>query len=203
MARPRRYDLDDLLDHARALWVEHGQAGLTIRALSGRSGASNGAIYNAFGTRDNLLARVWLREAEEFLRYQRQQARTALRADGPRAAVEAAALAPAAYAQAHEDAARLLLAVRPGDLMDGDLGAVERAELGRLRDQVRRLVRELAQALWGRSDRTTRTLMAWCVTDLPGRLLLAGRAGGGPTDPVARHALVHAVRGITGADPPG
>ena len=79
MGRPRQYDLDDLLAHARDLWVGRGVDGLTIRALSAASGASNGAVYHAFGSRDGLLARVWAEEAGRFLTFQRDRVAEATR----------------------------------------------------------------------------------------------------------------------------
>ena len=78
VGRPRAHDVDVLLDHARTLWVEQGVSGVTIRALSVETGASNGAIYHAFGSRDGLLVRVWSREAERFLAVQSDAVDTAL-----------------------------------------------------------------------------------------------------------------------------
>ena len=72
MARPREHDLDELLDHARAIWVREGRKALTIRSLSSASGVSNGAIYNAFGARGSVLAAVWIREADSFILFQRE-----------------------------------------------------------------------------------------------------------------------------------
>lgn len=196
MARPRLHDLDQLLDHARDLWSEDGPNALTIRALSTRSGVSNGAIYNAFGARANLLARVWLREAGAFLRFQAEAVTQAMGDDDRTAAVVAAALSPADYVRHREaSAARLLLSVRLDDLLQQDLGPDERARLLDLRRQLGRLVRQLAEHLWGTSDATTTTLIRYCVIDLPGALLLAENK---LTDPLARHALELAVRGIAG-----
>ena len=79
MGRPRQYDLADLLGHARDLWIGRGVDGLTIRALSSASGASNGAVYHAFGSRDGLLARVWAEEAGRFLTFQRDRVAEAMR----------------------------------------------------------------------------------------------------------------------------
>ncbi|WP_435770841.1 TetR/AcrR family transcriptional regulator [Nocardioides sp. SYSU DS0651] len=199
MARPRSHDLDDLLDHARALWVEGGTSGLTIRALSTRSGVSNGAIYNAFGSRDNLLARVWVREADAFLDFQAAEADRAAAHGTPHDAVAAAALAPASYAEREEEAARLLLAVPVGEVVNADLAPEVGAQVQDQRRRLGRLIRDLAERLWGRSDRSATTLVTYCLVDLPGRLLLATAR---PTDPLARHALEQAVRGITAAAPP-
>lgn len=199
MGRPRLHDLETLLDHARALWVEAGTTGVTIRALSARSGVSNGAIYNAFGSRENLLARTWSREARMFLAFQRDAVEASTAGGDAADGVLAAALAYADYATDREEAARLLTTVAVGAVMAYDVGDDARAELDELRRQLGVLVVELSLALWGRRDVRATALVTMCVVDLPGALLLShGRI----TDPLARHALTNAVRGITNATPP-
>ncbi|UYP20883.1 TetR/AcrR family transcriptional regulator [Rhodococcus sp. Z13] len=200
VGRPRRHDRGALLDHARDLWVERGTAGVTIRALSSASGVSNGAIYNAFTSRDGLLAAVWTREAAHFLDFQYAAVDRARAEDGSAAdTVVAAALAPARYAASNERAAHLLLAVRPDDLVTPELTDEQRHELLELRKVLGELIVRLADAQWGRRDRNAVTLIRYCIVELPGALLLRG---GGLLDPVAHHALEHAVRGIVSAPPP-
>lgn len=200
MGRPRQYDLADLLAHARGLWIGRGLDGVTIRALSSVSGASNGAVYHAFGSRDGLLARVWAEEAGHFLTFQRDRVAEALRACDARAALVAAALAPAAYAIDNEDGARLLLAATADDLLTSELDEEGRTQLLGLQRELGALLIDLAEALWGRRDRTAVTAVRHCVVTLPGALLLNVD---GITDPLARHALERAVRGIASTPPPG
>ncbi len=200
MGRPRRYGLDDLLRHARALWIESGAAGVTIRALSAASGASNGAVYHAFGSRDGVLARVWAVEADDFLRFQRQRADEALHGPDPVSALVAAALAPADYAVADRDSARLLLSADADELDTPALDDDGSRRLHRLRNELGRLHIDLARALWGRRDHAAVTAVRHCVVSLPGTLLLKADD---ITDPLARHVLEHAVRGVAAAPPPG
>lgn len=201
MARPRTHDLDVLLDHARALWVQEGDAGVTVRALAGASGVSNGAIYHSFGTRDALLLRAWCREAEAFLDHQRHEVDAALAepATDVAEAVVAAALAPASYAVHHEVGARLLLATVPERLVTEQVGEEDRRRALALRERVGDLVTDLADRLWQRRDRVATQLVRHCVVDLPGALLLNER---GVRDPVAQHALRRAVLGVVRAAPP-
>ena len=199
MGRPRQYDVDDLLAHARDLWIGRGVDGLTIRALSAASGASNGAVYHAFGSRDGLLARVWAEEAGRFLTFQRDRVADAMREGDATEALVAAALAPAAYAKDNEDGARLLLAATADDLLTSELDEEGRTQLLGLQKELGGLLVELASALWERRDRAAVMVVRHCVVTLPGALLLnADRI----TDPLARHALEHAVRGIAAASPP-
>ncbi|WP_121256923.1 TetR/AcrR family transcriptional regulator [Nocardioides ferulae] len=199
MARPREHDRDALLDHALHLWVEQGTGGLTIRALSSRSGASTGALYHAFGSRDVILARVWAREAERFLAFQRRAVERALAEGSPRDAVVAAALAPADYVHHDEPAARLLLAVTPRDLAEGEVGPEDRERLRALRRALGALITELAERVWTATDPAAVALVRSCLVELPSALLLARDR---VDDPVARHALEHAVRGVLAQPPP-
>lgn len=199
MGRPREHSLEELLDHARDLWAEEGTPGLTIRALSARSGVSSGAIYHAFGSRETLLARAWAREARAFLTFQSASVEEALRSGGARPAVLAAALALADYADTQEQAARLLMAVDVATVLGYDLDAATRADLDGLRSDLGAMIVALSDALWGRTDPEATGLVTMCVVDLPSRLLLSrGRVA----SPLARHALAAAVDGITSTDPP-
>lgn len=199
MGRPRQYDLDALLDHARQLWIDQGMAGVTIRALISASGASNGAVYHAFGSRDGLVARVWAREAAKFLAFQRELVNLEMSRSDPVSALVAAALTPASYAIEDEDGARLLLAANADQLMTPELDAEGHADLLRLQLQLGELLAELATALWNRHDRAAVTTVRYCVVNLPGTLLLKSK---GITDPVAQHTLEHAVRGVASLPPP-
>jgi len=197
--RPRQHDPADLLHHTRSLWAQHGTAGVTIRALAARAGVGNGVIYSAFGSRSNLLARAWCREARGFLAYQHRLVDEALHASGPGEAVAEAALALATYARSNETGSRILLAAQARELMAWDLGPEERAEVEQLRSDVGGLVTRLAEELWGRTDARAVALVRICVVDLPGRLLLRDER---LDSELAQHALREAVRGITAAEPP-
>jgi hypothetical protein len=114
-------------------------------------------------------------------------------------AVVAAALATSDYASHSEAAARLLLAVSLDDLRQAEVGAREGESLDQLRLAVGGLVLRLSEQVWGRTDGPAARLIKYCVVDLPSALLLAqGRLA----DPIARHALEQAVRGIVAHPPP-
>lgn len=199
MGRPRRYDLDVLHDHARRLWIDKGIDDVTMRALSTESGASNGAVYHAFGSRSGLLARVWSTEAQKFLTFQRSRVVGALRDGDPVSALVTAALTPASYALEDADGARLLLSTNADRLMTPELDAEAEGRLRRLQRDLGALLIDLAEAMWGRRDRAAVTAVQYCVVDLPAALLLKNAD---ITDPLARHVLEHAVRGIASAPPP-
>ena len=199
MGRPRRFDPDELADHARSLWVEHGKSGVTTRALVAASGASNGAVYHAFGSRDGLLARVWAREAADFLTFQQDAVTRAMSDGGAVDGLVEAALAPARYAETNAEGGRLLLSATVDELMTAGLTDEGRSQLRRRQQELGSLLAELSTALWRRQDTAALTTVRYCVVDLPGALLLRSP---GVTDPIAHHALELAVRGIAAEPPP-
>src|SRR5689334_7011428 len=66
MPRPLLHDPDAVLDAVRDLLVEGGPRAAGIRAIAERSGAPSGSLYHRFGSRDELVARAWLRAVRRF-----------------------------------------------------------------------------------------------------------------------------------------
>lgn len=201
MGRPREHDVDALIDRATALVVERGVHGLTLRELAKESGASNGAIYHAFGSRSGLVARAYLREAERFLVVQQELVEEALERDrddrfGP---VVAAAQAASVVAERSPTSASFLLLVRLDELLEKDVPDDLRERLRGLRRQVGTVLTRLAGLALGRDDALAVDAVRACVVDVPTGLLLRG---GRLTDPHAVARVEAAVRGIMAAVPP-
>lgn len=53
--RPRKFDADQLLDSTVDTFWKHGLAGTTTRVLEDTLGVSQSSLYNAFGSKDQLL----------------------------------------------------------------------------------------------------------------------------------------------------
>jgi AcrR family transcriptional regulator len=51
---------DQILEAAQACFAEHGYAATTIEQIAARSGASNGSIYHHFGSKDGILAALYV-----------------------------------------------------------------------------------------------------------------------------------------------
>ncbi|ONM48071.1 TetR/AcrR family transcriptional regulator [Nocardia donostiensis] len=66
MARPRRFTDDQILDAARNLLADPAITRPGIAAISSASGIPTGSIYVRFASRDELLARLWLRSIRRF-----------------------------------------------------------------------------------------------------------------------------------------
>jgi AcrR family transcriptional regulator len=195
MPRPRTHAPESVLDAAEELLVERGRAGLTVRALSGRAGVSNGSIYHAFGTLEDVVAGAWLRRAEEFLTLQRDGADEALARGDARGAVQAAADAPARLAEGNLRAARLLVALERDELLTDAVAGPVADRLRALDAALLDTLRVLARAVRGRADGPAVDVITTCVVHLPTALLFPPiRAGQVP--PLTRTQLAAAVGAV-------
>lgn len=220
MPRPRVHDPELLLDAAERLAVESGLAAVTVRALSGVSGVSNGAIYHAFGSRAGLVGQAWLRAARRFLDMQDEMVAVALRLGAtPEAAIDAvvaAADAPARFTVEQPMSGRFLLTVSrsellghtdsPADIRAGipadtplDLPEGLAADLQALDQRLTDLFVTLSRALWGHADRYSVEVIRDCVVELPNALLLRGRRA---PDPAVRERIAACVRAVLALGPP-
>ena len=202
MARPRTHDLDSLLDAAEHLLATQGGSGVTIRALAQATGASSGTLYHAFGSRSDLLARMWLRAAKRFLGMQEEAIDRILGdSEDYDLAVEATvavASVPAAIGAEAPDTATVLLRFRRDEILGQDISENLRLELEELDSQLLAVLTRLSLALWNRRDRPAIETVAICVVDLPTAILINRRER--MIDPL--HALESAVRGVLSAPPP-
>jgi AcrR family transcriptional regulator len=205
--RPRSHDLDSLLDVAEQIAGAAGPAGLTLRRLAAEAGASNGSIYHAFSSKEELLARVWARAARLLLTFQTARAEAALTnraANGASAieAVAAVAVAPADFANDHPPAARLFLMQRRDQLVAQNLPAPVADELEAIQADFTGLLIQLAQARWARRDRIAVEAIAACVVDLPGGLMHRKLRTGIPVDSQTKAQIDAACRAILGLELP-
>ncbi|MFI9503908.1 TetR/AcrR family transcriptional regulator [Nocardia sp. NPDC052566] len=196
MPRPRTHDPDTVLDAAETLAVRAGPAAVTIRAVASATGASNGAIYHTFGSRAELLGRMWLRAARRFLALQTEQVDARENATD---AVLAAAETPAVFAERHPESSRLLLVLDRDALLGDDLPAELATELSAVDETLVRLMVGLSRRLWGRGDRAAVDVLTLCVVDLPTAILLRRDR---LTGPIARDQLRAAVRAVLAVGPP-
>jgi AcrR family transcriptional regulator len=173
VGRPREHSTDAILDAARSLALEQGARAATAEAISARSGASIGSLYNRFGSRDAILAAVWERALGRF----QGPFVEALRGEDVRACALAAAAWIVRFARTESEDARLLAAFRPEDVLT-DPGSPAAQRLGSGNAAILGALRDLAAHAGGRPRRRTLELLTLAVVDLPGgairRRLLAG-----------------------------
>ncbi|MGX8904302.1 TetR family transcriptional regulator [Streptomyces netropsis] len=162
MARPPRFDLDQLLDAAVRLAAASGPAGVTMSAVAKEVGAPSGSVYHRFAGRTVLLAEVWLRTVEHF----QEGWFAALEGEAdPRRSGSAAARHVVAWSRAHpQEAALLLYGARDFGRAEWPGEQADRADRGHRR--VRDAVAGLATAL-GATDTAARERVSLAVIDLP------------------------------------
>lgn len=162
MAPPRKHETDVILDAARALVLDGGPRAASVAAIAKASGAPAGTLYHRFGNRDGILTAAWLRALERF------QAR-ALAAGGETPTDTAVAMAVSAVGFARElpDDARLLLTIRPGDLLDDEPDAAFRETLAAMNAPLTERIAVLARRLYGNDRPRSVDAVARAVADLP------------------------------------
>ena len=192
MPRPQIHATDTMLDAARDLLLREGSRSATMEAIAGASGAPTGSIYHRFGSRDELIARLWIRAVH------RSQASfvAALEQGDPREAALAGAMSIVDFCQEHPADAQLLVAFRREDLIHAIPRGELAEELERLNRPVERAVVQLARRLYGSRARAAldRTLLA--VFDLPYGAVRRHLIAGAPLPQGLRADLARAVVGV-------
>lgn len=161
MAPPRKHETDAILDATRALVLADGPRAAGVAAIAEASGAPAGTLYHRFGSRDGVLIALWLRTLDRF-----QSRVLAVDGDSRDAAVAMAGVAVAFARECPEDA-RLLVTLRPADLLDGrdDAGFTEalRQRNAPLLERLRAVAREL----YGTAEARALDAVYRAVVDLP------------------------------------
>ncbi|MFD7072851.1 TetR/AcrR family transcriptional regulator [Nocardioides sp. NPDC059952] len=168
MSRQRLHTLDDLLDVAEQIVTSGDPSGLTLRSLAAAAGASNGTIYHAFGSKDVLLARLWLRS---WCRLGDLMAESMGQGATGEDAVVAVALTPVEFVRRFPASARLFFAQRRDQLFSADLPPEIETELATVQEKFVEVLITLARGVWDRGDRVAVEAIAVCVVDLPGGIL--------------------------------
>jgi AcrR family transcriptional regulator len=152
-----------MLDVARDLLLEEGAHGATIEAISAVSGAPTGSIYHRFGSRDELVTRLWMRAVR------RSQAAflDAVDVDDPALAAVSGGMSIFDFCRAQPRDARLLVSFRYEDLVRAAPQGPLADELRELNRPVEAAVAGLARALHGRATPAAVGHVLLVVFDLP------------------------------------
>ncbi|HWJ49383.1 MAG TPA: helix-turn-helix domain-containing protein [Solirubrobacteraceae bacterium] len=177
MPRPALHPTDELLDAARDLVVEAGPRAAGIRDIARRSGAPSGSLYHRFGSRDELVARAWLRAVRRFQAGYLE----ALGQEEPREAAACAVRFGVAFALSAPADARLLLDYSRAGLLDSEPEGEVADEVARVNAPLEAAVRDLAVRVFGDAGVEAIERTSYAVIDLPlavvRRHLLAGTLG--------------------------
>ncbi|MFE9021051.1 TetR/AcrR family transcriptional regulator [Streptomyces sp. NPDC007808] len=193
MARPPRFDTDQLLDAAVRLAAAGGPAAVTMSAVAQAVGAPSGSVYHRFAGRTALLAEVWLRTVE---RFQEGYHAVLVSHSDPRRAARAAARHVVGWSREHPQEAALLL------YGAADFGRAEWSEEhtrradsgnGRVFDSLG----ALADAL-GATDEEGRDRVALAVVELPLTVVRRHLRAGNPLPPHAEDLTEECTAALLG-----
>ncbi|WP_454197958.1 TetR/AcrR family transcriptional regulator [Nocardia sp. Marseille-Q1738] len=163
MAPPRKHDTDVILDAARTLVLADGPRAASVSAIAEASGAPVGTLYHRFGNRNGVLTAAWLRALRRF------QDRTLAAADESDPVEAGVAMARAALRFGRElpEDARLLLNLRPSDLLDGGPDVEFHATLAEMNAPLIEHLRRVTHALFGRDGEREIDAVTRAIVDLP------------------------------------
>ena len=145
------------------LVAEGGPRAATVSAIADRVGAPTGSIYHRYGSRDLLLAELWMSVVEA---YQDGFVAALAGEDTLEGAVRAAQYLPR-WVRSHMLEARLLLLHRREDFVSGTWPAelVHRAEV--LKKQMVQTVRQFCRHHFGSSKKETLERARFALLDAP------------------------------------
>jgi AcrR family transcriptional regulator len=161
MAPPRKHQTDVILDAARTLVLTDGPRAASVGAIAKASGAPAGTLYHRFTNRDGILAAAWLRALDRF-----QNRALAATADTVLESAVATAVAAIDFLREVPDDARLLVALRPSDLLDGESDDFQQTLAAQNAPLIERLD-TFAREIYGSSDPRCIDAVARAIVDLP------------------------------------
>lgn len=197
MARPAKFNEEQILDATLQLVAEGGPDAATIAAIAQAVNAPVGSLYHRFRSRDLLLARLWLRTVRRF----QEGFLDALAIDDLDAAAQRAALHGVGWSRAHVDQARLLSLHRRQDLAarwPEELGE----ELAGVNDGVEAALRDHARRRYGSEDEATLRRVTFALIDIPYAATRRFIGAGTPPPPAVDDLVTVACLCVLAAEPP-
>ncbi|MFE5288098.1 TetR/AcrR family transcriptional regulator [Nocardia sp. NPDC056611] len=163
MAPPRKHDTDVILDAARALVLRDGPRAASVAAIAEASGAPVGTLYHRFGNRNGVLTEAWIRALDRF----QSRVLAAAAAADPLAAAVGMTSAAVGFGRDCPDDAKLLLNLRPRDLLDGAPDTEFRDRLARMNEPLFAQLDRIANGLYGSAGPREIDAVSRAVVDLP------------------------------------
>jgi AcrR family transcriptional regulator len=199
VGRPQLHSKDTMLDAARELLLKGGPRAATLNAISEASGAPKGSLYHWFGSRDELMAEMWIRA----VRRSQQKFLESIQAPEPMVAAVRGALAIHDFAIRESKDARLLASMRRQDLVENIQNPALRRALQEVNGPLRSALVQLTRRLFGRLSSARVDATTCAVVDLPlgatRRYLVVGSPIPvqlrGQLDAAVRAALIYAGAG--------
>lgn len=162
MGRKPQYSADDILDAALGLVAAGGPSAATATAIGRVLGAPSGSIYHRFSSRDELMARLWLRS---IARYQ-DGILGALSRPDPDDALGAAISHAFDWTSENRNEALLLLQYEKADLVARWPDTLA-ADLKSLNSRVRKALREYTKHRYGAVTPELTDKVMFALIDMP------------------------------------
>lgn len=195
MARPRIHDEELLLDAAEILLANGEPSSLSIRSLSAATGAPSGTLYHLFGSRMEIVGRLWLRAGNRFLNLQNELIDEAVSKPGtdqPTYAVIAAAGTLWKLKERYPQSSAIISRFTRDELVSELDNEILVAKLTALDAQLIETFKRLATLTLGRADSYTVEAVRVCLTNLPSTLFSDQRL----SNERASEYLEAAIKGI-------
>jgi AcrR family transcriptional regulator len=163
VGRTPRYSAQAILDATAQLAAIHGPTGATVGAIADSLGAPTGSIYHRFGSKDVLLAELWLQTVEAF----QVGFQAALSGPEPREAGLEAALHTPRWVRAHPIPARLLLLYNREDFLPSGWPPEIAGRATQLTTRGEAALRSFARRALGSTGALAMRRAHYAVVDLP------------------------------------
>lgn len=194
MGRRPKFARADITGAALRLSAERGPQAVTVAAVAEAIGAPIGSIYHRYGSREQLLAELWMDTVE---RFQSAFVETLSCASDVEGAVRAARFM-IAWTRQHALEARLLLLHRRQDFVAAEWPAelVERA--GALEPRLGAALRAFSKRALGRVDADTLARLRYALLDAPFGGIKPYVQAGRPPPKVVDELIAATVRAVLG-----
>jgi AcrR family transcriptional regulator len=190
--RPPLHPTDAILDVARSLALDSGASATTIAEIARASGAPVGSLYHRFGSRDDLLAQLWIRA----VRRSQGSFLTAIDRGDPIEGAVMGAMAIVDFCEYQRADARLLLSLRREDLLRAAPSPEVARELDGLNGPLEQGLARLARALYGTAGQVEMQRVLLAVFDIPYGAARRHLVAGKPLPPSLRAQVEKAVRAV-------
>jgi len=194
MGRHPKYDKQSIVAATLELVAEGGPRAATVSAIADRLGAPTGSIYHRYGSRELLLAELWMTVVEG---YQNGFIAELQREDDLEPAVRAALYMPR-WVRAHMNEARLLLLHRREDFVSGGWpdALVQRAEA--LKQQMVQGLAQYCRRRFGTATGTALGRARFALLDVPYGAVKSYVQAAKPPPPLIDELIEQTVRAVLG-----
>jgi AcrR family transcriptional regulator len=168
VGRPALVTPDEILDGALFVLSHAGVGAVTMRAVRDELGISNGSLFHAFATREELLGALWMRSAARF----EAEFIGVLESGPPRSAVPAAAVCVLSFARTHRAEAALLARDGRSEMAPRTRGG------GTSSRRLERALRDAAAALAPRRQEAARRAILFATIHAPYGVVKSALAAG-------------------------